>query len=209
MARYRGKHRKQPTAGRNIARMAVAGAVVAAPMALAAPANAADWDSLAECESSGDWTANTGNGYYGGLQFDPSTWSAYGGDEHAANANDASREQQIEIAEKVLDAQGANAWPGCTEQQDWTSGSTEDTTESTPDEEATYEVASAEEQPAEEQQEQVPTQAPEGDYTVQVGDTLGKIGEKFGVDHHSVFEQNADLLEDPNMIFPGQQLSIS
>lgn len=72
------------------------------------------WDSIAQCESGGNWAINTGNGYQGGLQFNPQTWNAYGGGEYAASADQASREQQIAVAEKVQAAQGWGAWPACT-----------------------------------------------------------------------------------------------
>ncbi len=72
------------------------------------------WDRIAQCESGGNWAINTGNGYYGGLQFDKRTWDAYGGDQYANLPNQASREQQIAIAEKVRDARGGySAWPVC------------------------------------------------------------------------------------------------
>jgi uncharacterized protein YabE (DUF348 family) len=72
------------------------------------------WDRIAECESGGNWAANTGNGYYGGLQFDHGTWAAYGGTAYANNANGASKAQQIAIAEKVkADRGGYGAWPVC------------------------------------------------------------------------------------------------
>ena len=72
------------------------------------------WDRIAECESGGNWSINTGNGYYGGLQFDHSTWVAYGGDAYASNAHLASKAQQIAIAEKVkADRGGYGAWPVC------------------------------------------------------------------------------------------------
>lgn len=100
--------------GKSLARLAVIGAVaVAGPFALAAPASAAPsgtWDRLAKCESSGNWSANTGNGYKGGLQFSPSTWRAHGG---KGSAHNASRAQQIKIAERVLASQGWGAWPAC------------------------------------------------------------------------------------------------
>ena len=72
------------------------------------------WDSLAQCESGGDWSINTGNGFYGGLQFTASTWAAYGGTEYAPTANLATREQQIAVASKVQQGQGWGAWPACT-----------------------------------------------------------------------------------------------
>ena len=95
----------------------VAGA--AGTVALLGPASAAqakssvNWNAVAQCESSGNWHINTGNGYYGGLQFSRSTWKAYGGGKYASTADKASRAEQIRIAEKVLDGQGIGAWPVC------------------------------------------------------------------------------------------------
>jgi hypothetical protein len=71
------------------------------------------WDELAQCESRGDWHINTGNGYYGGLQFWQPTWEGFGGTEFAPRADLASREHQIVVAERVLAVQGWNAWPAC------------------------------------------------------------------------------------------------
>ena len=84
------------------------------PAAPAAAAPVSRWDALAQCESSGNWQINTGNGYYGGLQFSAGTWRAYGGERFASRADLASRVQQIVIAERVLDGQGWGAWPACT-----------------------------------------------------------------------------------------------
>jgi uncharacterized protein YabE (DUF348 family) len=76
--------------------------------------NTGAWDRIAECESGGNWSINSGNGYYGGLQFDHGTWVAYGGDAYASNAHLASKAQQIAIAEKVkADRGGYGAWPVC------------------------------------------------------------------------------------------------
>lgn len=72
------------------------------------------WDSLAQCEAGGNWAINTGNGYYGGLQFSAGTWNAHGGQQYAPTADQATREQQIAVAEKVQAAQGWGAWPACT-----------------------------------------------------------------------------------------------
>ena len=100
--------------GRGLLRLAVAGAVaVGTPITLAGTADAAPasvWDRVAQCESGGSWNTNTGNGYYGGLQFSAGTWRAYGGSGSAAKA---SREEQIAVAERVLAAQGWGAWPVC------------------------------------------------------------------------------------------------
>ena len=93
---------------------AIAGALAAVPpgIASAAPTNlsSVNWDAIAQCESSGNWGANTGNGFAGGLQFTQQTWSAFGGSGSPANA---SRSEQIRVAEKVLQAQGIGAWPVC------------------------------------------------------------------------------------------------
>jgi hypothetical protein len=78
-----------------------------------APDGVSVWDALAVCESGGNWGANTGNGYVGGLQFLPQTWAAHGGSAVASSPHLASREQQIAIAERVLDSQGWQAWPAC------------------------------------------------------------------------------------------------
>ena len=72
------------------------------------------WDALAQCESGGNWSINTGNGYYGGLQFNKQTWDAYGGTQYAAYPHQATREQQIAIATKLRDSRGGyGAWPAC------------------------------------------------------------------------------------------------
>jgi hypothetical protein len=115
-SRYRGRHRKPTTTSHTIAKTALAGAVVSAPLVTAGQAQAAPdsvWDRVAQCESGGNWGISTGNGFQGGLQFTQSTWRSFGGTQFASTANRASREQQIVIAEKVLAGQGWNAWPVC------------------------------------------------------------------------------------------------
>ncbi|MCM6773025.1 DUF3235 domain-containing protein [Nocardia sp. CDC159] len=112
-----GRHRKPTSTGRTVAKVAVSTAIMGgAGVALAGQAAAApdsDWDKLAQCESGGNWAINTGNGYQGGVQFSPSTWAAHGGTEYAPSANQATREQQITVAERVLATQGWGAWPSC------------------------------------------------------------------------------------------------
>ena len=89
----------------------IGGALVAAPMAMStATANAVNWDAVAACESGGNWAINTGNGYYGGLQFSMGTWRANGG---SGSPHNASRSEQIRVAENVLHSQGIGAWPSC------------------------------------------------------------------------------------------------
>ncbi|NNH71677.1 DUF3235 domain-containing protein [Nocardia uniformis] len=123
-----GRHRKPSNTGRTVAKVAVTGAMIGgAGVALAGNASAApdsDWDRLAQCEAGGNWGINTGNGYQGGLQFSPSTWKAHGGGEYAPAANQASREQQIAVAEKVLATQGWGAWPSCSSKLGLSSGPT-------------------------------------------------------------------------------------
>jgi LysM repeat protein len=87
----------------------------AAPVATAAPASSggANWSAIAACESGGNWSANTGNGFYGGLQFTEQTWLGYGGGQYASSANQATEAQQIAVAERVLAGQGIGAWPVC------------------------------------------------------------------------------------------------
>jgi len=112
-----GRHRKPTTSSISVAKLAVTGAVIGSgTLGIAAQAQAAtdaEWDQVASCESSGNWAINTGNGYQGGLQFSPGTWSGHGGGQFAPAANMATREQQIAIAEKVLATQGKGAWPVC------------------------------------------------------------------------------------------------
>lgn len=113
------------------ARIAVAGAAVAGASTLLAPAASAapdsDWDRLAQCESGGNWHLNTGNGYYGGLQFASATWNGFGGNEFAPFAHQASREQQIVVAERVLASQGWGAWPACSQKLGLNSSATQRT----------------------------------------------------------------------------------
>ena len=202
MSRYHGKHRKQSNTARNVARVAVAGAVVAAPIAVTAPANAANWDALAQCESSGNWDTNTGNGFSGGLQFTQSTWKAYGGTQYASNAKDANREEQIAVAEKVLQAQGTKAWPGCSSKLSWSGGKSDSSAKKSSAKSTAKKSAKSTTGKA----SSVRSQG--ADYTVQQGDTLGKIAQKYGVNYQHVFERNSGTLTDPNTIFPGQQLNV-
>lgn len=98
------------------AAQAHADAVVAAVAAVPTVPGNSVWDRLAQCESGGDWAIDTGNGFSGGLQFHPGTWRASGGEEFAPLAHQATREQQIAVAERVLDEQGWGAWPACSRQ---------------------------------------------------------------------------------------------
>ena len=103
-------HRK-PSNNRAVRTAVVTGALVAVPLGLSTgTATAHDWDGVARCESSGNWGINTGNGFYGGLQFTESTWLANGG---TGSPNYASKAEQVRVAENVLRSQGVGAWPVC------------------------------------------------------------------------------------------------
>ncbi|MGW0961619.1 transglycosylase family protein [Streptomyces gelaticus] len=109
----KGKHRRPSKAVRIATLAGVAGAAVAVPLMGATSASAASvatWDAVAQCESGGNWSINTGNGYYGGLQFSQSSWAAAGGTQYAPRADLATKAQQIATAERLLDMQGPGAW---------------------------------------------------------------------------------------------------
>lgn len=110
-----GMHRRTKQ-HKTVAAVGTVGFAGTIALTAASPGNAASvstWDRVAACESSGNWHINTGNGFYGGLQFTTGTWAAYGGKTYAARADLASKTQQITIAEKVLRGQGPGAWPVC------------------------------------------------------------------------------------------------
>jgi LysM repeat protein len=214
---YRGKHRKMSATTRNIARVAVAGIAVGAPLAIAAtPAQASttNWDAIAQCESGGNWSINTGNGFAGGLQFTPSTWRAYGGQGSAANA---SREEQIAVAERVMAAQGPGAWPVCSKRSGSTASYSGSNTEgtsskkSTPTKKSTAKAAPK----ADVAPSTAPSTAgvsasnPAGDYTVVAGDTLSKIASQFNVQggFQKLQDLNAKFIPNANLILVGQKIA--
>ncbi len=99
-----------------IRRIPVLAALTAVALAMLSPcatATPTNWDAIASCESGGNWHAHTGNGYYGGLQFSQATWRANGGAAYAPRADQASREQQIAVAEHMAAGRGLSAWPHC------------------------------------------------------------------------------------------------
>ncbi|MFB6894213.1 transglycosylase family protein [Kitasatospora sp. NPDC056327] len=112
---------------RAIAALGVAGIGLTVPClttGTASAATVATWDKVAQCESGGNWSINTGNGFYGGLQFTGSTWAGFGGTAFAARADLATKDQQIAVAEKVLAVQGPGAWPVCSVKAGLTKGGT-------------------------------------------------------------------------------------
>jgi resuscitation-promoting factor RpfA len=169
---------------------AVSLGVLAGPASAAGPNN---WDAVAQCESGGNWAVNTGNGYYGGLQFSQSTWAAHGGTAYASRADLATKAQQIAVAERTLDAQGPGAWPTCGKGLD----------PSAPEAGAAPVAAAPLVAPA-------PAAAGGGTYTVQAGDTLGRIAAAQGVagGWQALYAANDDRLSDPNRISVGQVLQL-
>ncbi|MFJ4677995.1 transglycosylase family protein [Kitasatospora sp. NPDC088783] len=117
--RKRNRVRAAIVAGSAVAVLPVAGLVTATS---ASAADVSTWDKVAQCESTGNWSINTGNGFYGGLQFTSSTWAAFGGTAYAPQADQATKAQQIAVAEKVLASQGPGAWPVCSVQAGLTQG---------------------------------------------------------------------------------------
>ena len=111
-----GRHRRPRPTPKFVVAAGVTGAGMAIPIIGASSANAASastWERVAECESGSDWSANTGNGYFGGLQMSQEIWDAFGGREFAPRPDLASRSEQIAVAERVLAERGPEVWPSC------------------------------------------------------------------------------------------------
>jgi nucleoid-associated protein YgaU len=203
---YRGIHRKPSTAlRRTIARVVIAGVAVGAPVAMATSTAAADptnWDAVAACESGGNWGINTGNGYSGGLQFKQSTWEANGGSGSPANA---SKEEQIRVAENVKQSQGMGAWPVCSKRAGASGGGGG---HSAPAAKAPKSGTKAPKRTAPAAPVLVASN-PAGNYTVVAGDTLSKIATTQNVvgGWQALYEKNKQFIGDPNLIVPGQTLA--
>ncbi|KHF44176.1 transglycosylase family protein [Saccharomonospora viridis] len=227
---YRGKHRKPSTTSRHLARFAVAGIAMGAPLTIAATpaqADSVNWDAIAECESGGDWSINTGNGYYGGLQFKLSTWQAYGG---TGMPHEASREEQIAVAERVLQGQGIGAWPVCGP-KGYSNASYQGTnTEGAPSSsDSGNSNSGSAAKPAQSTQSAAPAQQsspapapsapsapagvaksnPDGDYVVKKGDTLSEIAQEKGIEggYHTLMELNEGYISNPDYIVVGQKIA--
>lgn len=187
---YRGRHRAPNTSSVVAASAALTAAtaisttVTMPGIAEAAPESA--WDKVAACESSNRWNINTGNGYYGGLQFGQPTWEDFGGLKYAPRADLATKAEQIAIAEKTLARQGWNAWPVCSHKagvRDFKPGSV------TP-------------KPA-------PNVVPSSSmYTVKRGDTLGSIAARYRMSWQTLWSMNKAKVPNPNRVYPGQVLRI-
>ncbi|WP_199506127.1 transglycosylase family protein [Geodermatophilus sp. TF02-6] len=215
------KHRapRYVRAKKALARVPVAtGATVVGLGVLSSTAQAAttthDWTGVAQCESGGDWDINTGNGYYGGLQFSQATWAAYGGTALAPRADLATPGEQIEIAEKVLAGQGIGAWPTCGKYL--TGGTTAASAETPAPAPAAAQPSAA---PATTRDGDPATHdaatygrhgASWGEYTVERGDTLRKIAAAHGQSWHELYQRNAAVIgSNPDRLTPGEVLATS
>jgi resuscitation-promoting factor RpfA len=232
--RSTGRHRA-PTSASKLRRRAAtvaatAGVAAVAPLLAAGPASAdsVNWDAIAACESGGNWSTSTGNGYYGGLQFSAGTWRAYGGGAYAPTANQASRSQQIAIAEKVLQGQGIGAWPVCGKRAGSTATPRKATTaapkvteRATRSERRSVPTTTTPRTTTKRQQPTTTTRSSDrtvhtstatgtGSYVVKSGDTLGKIAAAHSVSGgwKALYAANRGVVENPNLIFPGEKLSI-
>jgi len=215
----RGKHRRYQPNRINRASLTVTagGAGMALPLLAPGAAHAADvstWNKVAACESSNNWSINTGNGYYGGLQFTQSTWEAYGGTAYAHRADQATKDQQIAIAEKVLDGQGPGAWPVCSVRAGLTRGggdpdiSPSGTTTQTTKDKRTTKRSVRDVQPQTTPQSQAGTAEM---YTVVHGDTLSGIADDRQVrgGWQRLYAANRTTVgSDPDLIIPGQRLNL-
>ncbi|MFF0061196.1 transglycosylase family protein [Streptomyces sp. NPDC005279] len=208
-----GRHRRYQPSRINRASLTVTagGAGMALPLIGAGTTHAASvdvWEKVAACESTSNWKINTGNGYYGGLQFTQSTWEAYGGRKFAPRADLASKDQQIAVAERVLGSQGPRAWPVCSARAGLArGGEAPDIAPArrlAPQSEHRYERKAA---PTKATPTTVPTHR-EG-YTVARGDSLSKIADSEQVrgGWHQLYTQNRTVVgPDPDLIHPGQKL---
>ncbi|MGW6781654.1 transglycosylase family protein [Streptomyces sp. NPDC054987] len=232
----RGRHRRYQPSSINRASLAVTagGAGIALPFMGAGVAEAASmdtWDKVAACESTNNWRINTGNGYYGGLQFSQSTWRAFGGAAYAPRADLATKDQQIAVAEKVLKGQGPGAWPHCGKGAGLTRGGPSPAlaaqVPAQPDartQSRAQEPRTQEPQAQQPRAQEVRTTAAQGStprptgtsvlpnpYVVAPGDSLSAIATEQHVEGgwQALYETNRAVVGDnPNMIFPGQRLTM-
>ena len=200
---------------------AAVGATAVGLGVMTSPAGAAehDWSGVAQCESSGNWHINTGNGYYGGLQFSQATWAGYGGTGFAPRADLATPGQQVAVAEKVLAGQGIGAWPVCGRRL--TGGTTTVANVVPAPAPAPRQTTTRQTVPQHADRSERPEplgSAPAattmntsgGNYTVQPGDTLAKIAAEHGVSGgwRAVWAKNRAAVADPDLIFVNQLLAV-
>ena len=193
--------RTRTSKGRSLLRLAVVGAVAAGtPLVLAGTASAAPesaWDRLAQCESGGNWNASTGNGYYGGIQFNATTWRSFGG---RGMPHQASKAEQIAVAERTLAAQGWNAWPACSRKMGLR-GHAATPGKTAPQARKTSAPASA--------GKSVPGKhRAGGTYTVKRGDTLGRIAKAHGTTVAELLSDNRGAVKSAHSLKVGTRLHV-
>jgi nucleoid-associated protein YgaU len=175
-----GKHRARKPPRTYVGYGVALTAAAAATTLVAGTAHAdVNWDAVAACESGGNWGISTGNGFYGGLQFNLSTWRANGG---TGMPNQASRAEQIRVAEDILKTQGIGAWPVCGKKA------------GAPTPKRPTSVG--------------PTVGATSTYVIRLGDTLALIASSHGTTWQQLWETNKNTVANPNMIYPGQTLRI-
>jgi LysM repeat protein len=231
------KHRRASKRLVRIATLAgVAGTAISVPLIASTSASAASvatWDKVAQCESGGDWSINTGNGYYGGLQFSQSSWEAAGGLQYAPRADLATKDQQIAVAEKLLALQGPGAW-SCASAGGLTAGgpapdintgggsssassagssssaSSASSASSSSASSSSSGSASTGSTHASGHHSATTWRRGNGSYTVVHGDTLSKIAAKHHVrgGWHKLFQLNQDVVKNADLIYPGQHLNL-
>ena len=202
--------------GVTFAAVSIAGVALSASAANAAvptTAPASTWDSLAQCESGGNWATNTGNGYAGGLQFSASTWAAHGGTGSPANA---SRAQQIAVAEKVQASQGWGAWPACAAKLGLRGGAAAPQSAATSQRPAATPVAAkaparyAPQAAVPAPRHVAPVAVSGQTYTIRSGETLSTIAGKLNIagGWHALADANTATISNPHLVFPGQVLQL-
>ncbi|MFK5645891.1 transglycosylase family protein [Ornithinimicrobium sp. LYQ121] len=214
----------------------VALAAVTTGAGAAQAASGSTWDAVAQCESGGNWSINTGNGYYGGLQFSQSTWEGFGGGQYASRADLASRDQQIAVAEKTLAVQGPGAWPTCSVVGGLTAGGasyaapqetqteqpaaeqapaqqaapqqSQAPVEQAPVEQAPVEQAPVEQAPAQQAPaQQAPVAADLDEHVIERGETTGSIAQDYGTTVGDLVAIN-DLVDGGVLIFTGDVMLV-
>lgn len=199
---------------RTVGVVAAAALSVGVGAATAAPAEAAStvWDRVAKCESGGNWRINTGNGYYGGLQFSRSTWRGYGGSRYASTANRATKAQQIAIARRTLAGQGPGAWPVCSRRAGLTKANGKASRTATPATNPGASRSTTKTRAVKRPSSTKTTYAVSGrTVTVKRGDTLAKLANRHDVrgGWRGLWTLNKSRVKNPDLIRVGQVLRIT
>jgi murein DD-endopeptidase MepM/ murein hydrolase activator NlpD len=207
----RGRHRRYRPGpiSRTSLRVTAGGAGLALPLAGAGAGHATPedaWDRVAECESSGRWHIDTGNGYFGGLQFAQSTWEAFGGTRYAPSADLATRDEQIAVAEKVLEGQGPQAWPHCGPRAGLGTHGAGAAQEADTEDDAKAQAKHGKAAAARSERQRKGTS-----YEVVGGDSLSSIARTHDVagGWPALYAHNRSVVGgDPDLILPGQRLNL-